>query len=102
MNGLRSGVLPSSIRTGFRAWAQGSVHCALQVFERQYGSELESSQVYAAHKYAAADIGRMRPGRAVAAARALTPGMVTDPYDGSTRRVGPFEMLPSTAAGARP
>lgn len=74
----------------------------LQVFERQYGSELEASQVYAAHKYAAADMRIMRPGRTVAAARALNPDMVTDSYDGSTRRVGPFEMPPTTAAGALP
>ena len=41
----------------------------------------------------------MRPRGAVAGARPLSPAMVTVPYDDSTRRVGPFEMLPATAAG---
>lgn len=42
----------------------------------------------------------MRPRVTVAGARPLSPAMVNVSYDGTTRRVGPFEMLPATAAGA--
>ena len=72
----------------------------LQLFERQYGSELEGSQIYAAHKYLRRDVKEMRPRGAVDGARPFTPDMVAVAYDGSTRRVGPYEMLPATAAGA--
>ncbi len=71
----------------------------MQVFERQYTSDLEGSQVYAAYKYPRRDVKAVRPGRAVAAARRFLPDMMEVAYDGSTRRVGPFEMLPGTAAG---
>ncbi len=71
------------------------------MFERQYTSDLEGSQVYAAYKYPRKDVKAVRPGRAVAAARRFLPDMMEVAYDGSTRRVGPFEMLPGTAAGAR-
>ena len=70
------------------------------MFERQYGSDLVGSQIYAAHKYARGDIRAMRPRGAIAGARHLSPAMLTVPHDDSTRRVGPFEMLPATAAGA--
>ena len=72
-----------------------------QVFERQYGSDLEGSQVYAAYKYPRRDVKAVRPGPAVAVARRFLPDMMEVAYDGSTRRVGPFEMLPGTAAGVR-
>ena len=39
------------------------------MFERQYTSDLEGSQVYAAYKYPRQDVKAVRPGRAVAAAR---------------------------------
>lgn len=71
----------------------------MQVFERQYGSDLEGSQIYAAYKYPRKDVKAVRPGPAVAAARPFSPDMVEVAYDGSTRRVGPFEMVPGTAAG---
>ena len=74
-------------------------HCASQIFERQYGSDLEGSQIYAAYKYPRQDVKAVRPGPAVSAARSFVPDMVEVAYDGSTRRVGPFEMLPGTAAG---
>ena len=72
----------------------------MQIFERQYGSDLEGSQIYAAYKYPRKDVKAVRPGAAVAAARPFSPAMLEVAYDGSTRRVGPFEMLPGTAAGA--
>ena len=80
--------------------SHGKRHHPAQVFERQYGSDLEGSQVYAAYKYPRQDVKAVRPGPAVAAARRFLPDMMEVGHDGSTRRVGPFEMLPGTAAGA--
>ena len=40
---------------------------------------------------------KLKPGAAVQIARPFTQGMAVSGFDGSTRRVGPFQMKPAVA-----
>ena len=53
-------------------------------------------QLYASYKYPRGEIHKLKPGTAASLAQPLTPDMLQSP-DGSTRRVGPFNMKPDTA-----
>lgn len=54
-------------------------------------------QVYASYKYPRPEINRLKPGPAAAIAHSFDGSMVVSDFDGSTRRVGPFQMKPAVA-----
>jgi len=54
-------------------------------------------QVYASYKYPRRQIDQLRPGATISLARPFESSMVDSDFDGSTRRVGPFQMKPDVA-----